>query len=334
MYRHLLEYEEEEIELDGIPETQTAVMLNIASPEAAFRWWRLPADGIGLARMEFIINNLIKIHPMALVEIDRLQDSNLKRKIRLLTQHYPSPTDYFVDVLAMGIAHIAASRYPKPVIVRTSDFKSNEYAQLIGGEEFEPVEANPMIGFRGASRYSSPAYRPAFVLECRALKKAREVMGMDNLIVMIPFCRTPDEADRVLEVMASCGLKRGQDGLQVYAMAEIPSNIILAREFAQRFDGFSIGSNDLTQLVLGIDRDSELLASSFDERNPAVTAMIEQLIKVAHEEGRKVGICGQGPSDHPDFAEFLVRAGIDSISLTPDRVIQTKKRIAAIEAGS
>ena len=333
VYRHLLEFEETEIDLTGIPETKTGVMLNIASPDAAIRWWRLPADGIGLARMEFIINNLIKIHPMALVDADRLEDTNLQRKIRLLTQHYPSPADYFVEVLAMGISHIAASRYPKPVIVRTSDFKSNEYAQLIGGSVYEPAEENPMIGFRGASRYYSDAYRPGFELECRALRKAREEKGMDNIIVMIPFCRTPREADRVLAVMADCGLRRGGHGLQVYVMAEIPSNIILAREFAKRFDGFSIGSNDLTQLVLGIDRDSELLAESFDERDPAVTAMIEELIKIVHEEGCKVGICGQGPSDHPDFAEFLVRAGIDSMSLTPDRVIQTKKLIAEIEAG-
>ena len=255
----------------------------------------------------------------------------LQRKLRLLTQHYPTPVDYFVDTLAMGIAHIAASRYPHPVIVRTSDFKSNEYAQLIGGEAFEPTEANPMIGFRGASRYYSPDYEAGFGLECRAIRKAREEIGMRNIVVMIPFCRTPDEADRVLEVMAKHGLKRGEDGLEVYVMAEIPSNVVLAREFAQRFDGFSIGSNDLTQLVLGVDRDSAQLAEIFDERNPAVKAMIKQLIDVAHEEGCKVGICGQGPSDHPDFAEFLVGCGIDSISLTPDSVIRTKKRIAEIE---
>ena len=332
VYRDLLDFEEEEIDLSDIPETRTKVMLNIASPDAAFRWWRLPADGIGLARMEFIINNLIKIHPMALVQIDQLQDTNLQRRLRLLTQHYPSGTDFFVENLAMGIAQIAASRYPDPVIVRTSDFKSNEYAQLLGGNHFEPDEENPMIGFRGASRYYSPEYQPGFELECRALKKAREEIGLTNIIVMIPFCRTPEEADRVLEVMASCGLERGKGGLQVYVMAEIPSNIVLAREFAKRFDGFSIGSNDLTQLVLGVDRDSERLSDIFDERNPAVEAMIEQLITVAHEEDRKVGICGQGPSDHPDFAEFLVRAGIDSISLTPDSVIRTRKRIARIES--
>ena len=330
VYRGMLEYEEAEIDLSDVPETQTKVMLNIASPDAAFRWWRLPADGIGLARMEFIINSLIKVHPMALVKIDEL-DSALQRKIRLITQHYPAPADYFVDNLAMGIAHIAASRYPKPVIVRTSDFKSNEYAQLVGGGVFEPAEANPMIGFRGASRYYSPDYQPGFDLECRALKKAREEIGMDNIIVMIPFCRTLGEADRVLEVMAQNGLVRGEDGLEVYVMAEIPSNIVLARDFARRFDGFSIGSNDLTQLVLGVDRDSAQLAEIFDERNPAVRALIGQLIETAHAEGCKVGICGQGPSDHPDFAEFLVGCGIDSISLTPDSVIDTKKRIAHIE---
>ncbi|MDF1859173.1 MAG: hypothetical protein P1U87_03095 [Verrucomicrobiales bacterium] len=332
VYRGRLEFEEEEIALAELPQTKTKIMLNIASPDAAFRWWRLPADGIGLARMEFIINNLVKIHPMALVECEELEDSAIRQKIRKITQHYPSPTDYFVDNLAMEIAQIAASRYPDPVIVRTSDFKSNEYAQLIGGELYEPGEENPMIGFRGASRYYSPAYRAGFELECRAIKQAREQIGMNNIIVMIPFCRTLEEADRVLEVMADNGLERGKDELQIYVMAEIPSNIILAREFARRFDGFSIGSNDLTQLVLGIDRDSEQLSELFDERNPAVTGMIEQLIKVAHEEGRKVGICGQGPSDHPDFAEFLVEAGIDSISLTPDRVIQTRNRIAALES--
>lgn len=333
VYRGLLDFEEEELQLEGLPETRTDLMLNIASPESAMRWWRLPAAGIGLARMEFIISNLIQIHPMALVKYEELDsiDANLKHKVREMTDHYATPSDYFVDSLAMGIAHIAASRFPKPVIVRMSDFKTNEYAKLVGGASFEPPEENPMIGFRGASRYYSDAYREGFELECRAVKKAREEIGLTNIIVMIPFCRTVDEADRVLEVMESCGLKRGDGGLQVYVMAEIPSNIILAREFAQRFDGFSIGSNDLTQLTLGIDRDSEQLAEIFDERNPAVTKMIEMLIEAAHAEGCKVGICGQGPSDHPDFAEFLVKAGIDSISLTPDRILPTIKRIAAIE---
>ena len=331
VYRGLLDFEEEEIQLTGIPDTKTKLMLNIASPEAAMHWWRLPADGIGLARMEFIISNLIKIHPMALVKFDELEDGNLKRKIRDMTDHYATPADYFIDNLAMGIGYIAASRYPNPVIVRMSDFKTNEYAKLIGGGGFEPAEENPMIGFRGASRYYHPAYREGFELECQAVRKAREGIGLSNIIVMIPFCRTLEEADKVLEVMAGCGLERGKDGLEVYVMAEVPSNIILAREFAKRFDGFSIGSNDLTQLTLGIDRDSELLADVFDERNPAVTQLIEMLLDAAHEEGCKVGICGQGPSDHPDFAEFLVKAGIDSISLTPDRIIPTKKRIAAIE---
>ncbi|MFT5467057.1 MAG: pyruvate,water dikinase [Verrucomicrobiales bacterium] len=335
VYRGLLDFEEEEIQLEGIPETRTDLMLNIASPEAAMHWWKLPAAGIGLARMEFIISNLIKIHPMALVKFDELDDIdvNLKRKIRDLTDHYATPADFFVDNLAMGIAYIAASRFPKPVIVRMSDFKTNEYAKLVGGNCFEPKEENPMIGFRRASRYYHPDYREGFELECRAVKKAREEIGLTNIIVMIPFCRTIDEADKVLEVMDSCGLKRGEDGLQVYVMAEIPSNIILASEFAKRFDGFSIGSNDLTQLVLGIDRDSEQLAEVFDERNPAVTKMIEMLIESAHAAGCKVGICGQGPSDHPDFAEFLVKAGIDSISLTPDRIIPTTRRIAELEAG-
>ena len=303
-------------------------MMNIASPAAAFRWWRIPCQGIGLARMEFIINDHIQIHPMALVHFERVKDKKTRQKIEELTHGYRDKTEYFVDQLAQGIGKITASRYPDPVIVRMSDFKTNEYANLIGGSDFEPKEENPMLGFRGASRYYNPRYKEGFALECRAIKRVREEMGLKNLIIMIPFCRTLDEADHVLKVLAENGLKRGAKGLEVYVMAEIPSNIILAKEFAERFDGFSIGSNDLTQLILGIDRDSGELSSLFDERNPAVKKMIVELIQAAHQKKRKVGICGQAPSDYPEFADFLVKEGIDSISLNPDSIINTITRLA------
>jgi pyruvate,water dikinase len=331
IYEGILPFAETEVNLEEIPETKTAIMMNIGSPAAAFRWWRLPCRGIGLARMEFIINNLIKVHPMALVNFQDLQDPEARRQIDGLTQGYKDKTEYFVDQLARGIAKIAASQYPKPVIVRMSDFKTNEYANLIGGRQFEPEEDNPMLGFRGAFRYYSERYREGFALECRALKRVREEMGLGNVIVMIPFCRTLREADRVLETMAQYGLKRGDKGLEVYVMAEIPSNIVLADQFAERFDGFSIGSNDLTQLVLGVDRDSALLSELFDERNEAIKTMIAQLINRAHQKGRKVGICGQAPSDYPEFAAFLVEAGIDSISLNPDSVMKIKQTVAKVE---
>jgi len=281
--------------------------------------------------MEFIINNAIKVHPMALVGFDELEDRKAKRRIADLTRGYDDKPRYFVDHLALGIGKIAASQWPEPVIVRMSDFKTNEYADLIGGKAFEPDEANPMLGFRGASRYYSDRYAAGFALECRALKQVRDVMGLDNVVVMIPFCRTLDEADRVLEVMAENGLRRGENDLKVYVMAEIPSNVVLAREFATRFDGFSIGTNDLTQLVLGVDRDSELLSGLFDERDEAVKRSIASLIDDAHAEGTSVGICGQAPSDHPDFAEFLVGCGIDSISLNPDSVIDVVRRLGELE---
>jgi pyruvate, water dikinase len=332
IYTGILEFEAVEVDLKDIPETRTQIMMNIASPAAAFRWWQLPAQGIGLARMEFIINNIIKIHPMALIHYDELEDRHAWKQIRELTQGYEDKRQYFVETLAQGIAKIAASQYPHPVIVRMSDFKTNEYADLIGGRQFEPKESNPMLGFRGASRYYSDRYREGFALECQALKRVRELLGFHNVLLMIPFCRTLEEADRVLEVLAENGLKRGEHGLELYVMAEIPANVILAEEFAQRFDGFSIGSNDLTQLVLGVDRDSSELAHLFDERNPAVKQMIRRLIDVAHQTGRKVGICGQGPSDYPDFAEFLVEAGVDSMSLNPDSVLQVKRHIAQVEA--
>jgi pyruvate,water dikinase len=307
-------------------------MLNLANPAAALRWWRLPADGVGLARMEFVVSNHIKVHPMALVRFDTLRDEEAKRRIAELTRGYADKTEYFVDRLARGLARIAAAHYPKPVIVRMSDFKTNEYANLIGGAEFEPREENPMLGFRGASRYYSPRYREGFALECRAIRRLREAMGFTNVVVMIPFCRSTKEADRVLEVMAENGLRRGEHGLEVYVMCEIPSNVVLAKAFAERFDGFSIGSNDLTQLTLGVDRDSDELAELFDERDEAVKWMIRTVIEAAHGSGAKVGLCGQAPSDHPAFAEFLVECGIDSMSVSPDSFMAVKRHVAAAEA--
>lgn len=333
IYDGRLEYDETEVDLEGLPEIRTKILMNIASPGASFRWWRLPCDGIGLARMEFIIGNIIKIHPLALTRFDDLEDKEARREIERLTQGYEDKSEYFVDRLARGIAKIAAPWHPQPVIVRLSDFKTNEYAGLIGGGGFEEKEANPMLGFRGASRYTHERYRDGFALECRAIKQLRGELGFKNIVVMVPFCRTLKEADEVLEVMAEHGLERGRDGLEIYVMCEVPSNVILAAEFSERFDGFSIGSNDLTQLVLGIDRDSTILASSFDERDEAVKEMIRQVIKTAHEHERTVGICGQAPSDHPEFAEFLVENGIDSISLNPDSVIQVMERLARLEDG-
>ena len=331
VYEGILEFEAVNLSLSDLPTTRTQLMMNIADPSAALRWWRLPARGVGLARMEFIINNIIKIHPMALQRFDTLKDAAARAEIERLTAGYADRTDYFVEHLAFGIAKIAASRHPDPVIVRMSDFKTNEYAHLIGGAQFEPDEENPMLGFRGASRYYNERYRDGFALECRAIKRVRDEMGLTNVVVMIPFCRTLEEADRVLEVMASNGLVRGENGLEIFVMAEIPSNVLLAEEFAERFDGFSIGSNDLTQLVLGVDRDSKELQSLFDERNPAVKKMIAQLIETAHRCGVKVGICGQAPSDYPEFAAWLVELGIDSISLNPDSIIGVLKRVSEQE---
>jgi pyruvate,water dikinase len=332
VYAGLLEFSQTEVNLDDLPAVKTQIMLNIASPAAASRWWRLPCRGIGLARMEFIINSIIQVHPMALLKYDELEDMDAKRRIRELTRNYADRSEYFVDQLAQGIASIAASQYPDPVIVRTSDFKSNEYAELIGGRQFELAEENPMLGFRGASRYYSDRYRAGFALECAAIKRVREEIGLANLVVMIPFCRTLKEADRVLEVMAEEGLVRGQLGLEVYVMVEIPANVILAEQFAQRFDGFSIGSNDLTQLTLGVDRDSAILKDLFDERDEAVMTTIRHAIRAARKTGTKIGICGQAPSDYPDFVAFLVEEGIDSISLNPDSVIGVIRRVAEVES--
>ena len=332
VYQGRLSYDVSELDVEDVPETRTQIMLNIASPQAALRWWRLPCEGIGLARMEFIINNIIQIHPLALARFHTVEDNGAREAILKLTVGYADRTGYFVERLARGIAKIAASQYPAQVIVRMSDFKTNEYADLVGGRQFEPDEANPMLGWRGASRYYSAEYRDGFAMECRAIKMVREEIGLDNVIIMIPFCRTLEEADRVLTVLADNGLERGRDGLEVYVMCEVPSNVILARQFAERFDGFSIGSNDLTQLVLGVDRDSGRLSGLFDERNEAVKWMIESVIATAKQAGCKVGICGQAPSDHADFAEFLVEAGIDSISLNPDSVVKVKRRVAEFEA--
>ena len=333
IYASILDFSVTDVDIGSLPATRTDIMVNIANPAAAFQWWRLPARGVGLARMEFIINAHIKVHPMALVHPDRVS-AEAQRQIRDLTKGYSDPSEFFVDVLARGIAKLASPYYPHPAIVRLSDFKTNEYAHLVGGDAFEPDEENPMLGFRGASRYYDERYREGFALECRALKRVREELGFSNVIVMVPFCRTPAEADRVLEAMAENGLRRGENGLQIYMMCEIPSNVILAEQFATRFDGFSIGSNDLTQLVLGVDRDSGILANLFDERDEAVTRMISEAIRKAHAAGIKIGICGQGPSNHPDFAAFLVSEGIDSMSLNPDSFVRTIKAVAEAEGQS
>ncbi|MFO7767487.1 MAG: phosphoenolpyruvate synthase [bacterium] len=334
VYEGELAFESEEIDTGGLPELDTRIMVNLASPAGAFRWWDLPVSGIGLARMEFIINNIIQIHPLALTRFEEVEEEEVREAIEERTRGYEDRTEYFVEHLARGIARIAASQYPDPAIVRLSDFKSNEYADLIGGHLFEPAEANPMLGFRGASRYVSEEYRDGFDLECRALMRARTRLGLGNIVVLVPFCRTLEEADGVLEAMAEEGLEQGEEGLEVYVMAEIPSNIRLADGFAERFDGFSIGTNDLTQLILGVDRDSEALAHLFDERNEAVRSAVRELIDRAHARDRPVGICGQAPSDHPEFAEFLVECGIDSISVNPDSVMQVREHVARAEEKS
>ncbi len=331
VYRGILPYERDEVDVSEIPPTRTRLMVNIANPAAAFQWWRLPAAGVGLARMEFIISNSIAVHPMALIHPERVTDAGERARIAELTRDWKEPTEFFVDTLTRGIAKLATPYHPSPVIVRMSDFKTNEYAHLLGGRDFEHAEENPMIGFRGASRYYDPRYREGFALECRAIARVRGELGFRNVIVMIPFCRTVAEADQVLAVMAENGLRRGTDDLQVYMMCEIPSNVIVAEQFATRFDGFSIGSNDLTQLTLGVDRDSGELAGLFDERDPAVERMVAMAIRAAHSAGIKVGICGQAPSNYPDFAEFLVREGIDSISLNPDSFLRTAARVAEVE---
>jgi len=333
VYDGELEFEEEEVDLSKLQGAPVQLMMNIASPSAAYRWWRLPVQGIGLARMEFIVNNAIKIHPLALLHMNKTSN-DARKQIAHLTRGYEDKTEYFVETLARGIGSIAAAQHPNDVIVRMSDFKSNEYADLIGGDAFEPKEENPMLGYRGASRYYEEPYREAFALECQAIKRAREHIGLDNIIIMIPFCRTPEEADKVEDVLRENGLERGKDGLQVYMMCEIPSNVLLGDEFCKKFDGVSIGTNDLTQLVLGVDRDSQALSELFDERNEAVKRAIKMIIDAAHDNGIKIGICGQAPSGYPDFAKFLVDAGIDTISLAPDSVVRVVKHLTKAQAAT
>ncbi len=331
VYAGQLKFAVEKFDLQKLPQLKTKIMMNVGNPEEAFRLSALPNDGVGLAREEFIISTYIKIHPKALIDYDRLTDPTVKAEIDRLTAGYADKPQFFVDKLAEGVATLAAAFYPKDVIVRLSDFKTNEYANLIGGRAYEPQEENPMLGFRGASRYYDERYRDAFALECRAMKKVRDEMGLRNLKVMIPFCRTVEEGQKVIAEMARNGLSRGENGLEVYVMCEIPSNVILAEDFAEIFDGFSIGSNDLTQLILGVDRDSEIVAHVFDERNAAVKSMIASVIKRVRAKGRKIGICGQAPSDYPEFAQFLVEQGIDSISLNPDSLVKTTLKIAEME---
>jgi pyruvate,water dikinase len=313
-----------------MPDIATKIMMNVGNPQLAFDFCQLPNAGVGLARLEFIINNNIGVHPKAILDYPNV-DSDLKQAVESVARGHASPRAFYVDRVAEGVATIAAAFWPKPVIVRLSDFKSNEYRKLIGGSRYEPEEENPMLGFRGAARYLSADFGEAFAMECEALKRVRQDMGLNNVQVMVPFVRTLGQAKKVTELLAAHGLKRGENDLKIIMMCEIPSNAILANDFLQYFDGFSIGSNDLTQLTLGLDRDSglELLAADFDERDPAVTALISQAISACKAQGKYIGICGQGPSDHPDFAEWLVKEGISSISLNPDSVIATWKRLAS-----
>ncbi len=331
VYAGELPFEVEKTELAEIPRPRTKIMMNLADPGQAFGLSRIPNDGVGLARLVFIINTAIEAHPLALLHPEGVEEKKERRRIAELIEGYPDGGAFFVETLARGVATLGAAFYPKEVIVRMSDFKTNEYAGLLGGRGFEPEEANPMIGFRGASRYYDERYREGFLLECAAMKKVREEMGLTNVKLMIPFCRTVEEGKKVLAVMEEAGLRRGREGLEVYVMCEIPSNVVLAEEFAEIFDGFSIGSNDLTQLILGLDRDSEIVAHLYDERNGAVKGMIADVIARVKKAGRKIGICGQAPSDYPEFAEFLVECGIDSISLNPDTVLPTTLRILEAE---
>ncbi len=331
VYEGQLEWEEKSVRLDQLPAIETKTMLILGDPDRAFHYAALPVDGVGLMRLEFVINNSIRIHPMALAKFDEIQDIHVREKIEILTQGYKIKTDYFIDKLSQAVATIAAAFYPKDVIVRMSDFKSNEYANLIGGEQFEPTEQNPMLGFRGASRYCHEKYKAGFRLECEAMKIVRNKMGLTNVKLMIPFCRTVEEGKEVIDQMAEYGLESGENGLEIYTMIEIPSNVILANSFAEIFDGFSIGSNDLTQLVLGLDRDNELISNLFDENNPAVKKMIAEVIQVAREQGIKIGLCGQAPSDFPEFAQFLVEEGIDSISFNVDALFEGIKNIGIAE---
>lgn len=332
VYARQLKYAVHKTNVKNLKRPKTKIMMNVGSPEYAFSYAQIPNDGVGLAREEFIIDSHIKIHPLALLHFDKVKDPHVKSQIQALTKGYFKKEDYFIDKLAEGIAMIGAAFYPNDVIIRFSDFKTNEYANLIGGTQFEPQENNPMIGWRGASRYYSPEYREAFELECLAMQKVRDRMGLTNVKAMVPFCRTLDEAKKVLDIMASTGLKRGKNGFQVYVMCEIPANVILAEQFADLFDGFSIGSNDLTQLALGVDRDNHTVAHVYDENNEAVRELIRTVVKVAKKKKVKIGLCGQAPSDSPEFARFLVETGIDSMSLAPDTIVKTTIDIAKTEA--
>ena len=332
VYQGRVEFDRLDIDPARLPRSPIPLMLNLGNPDRAFHLAQLPSAGVGLARIEFIVSSWIGVHPMALLHPERIEDPALRARIQQRSEGYPTPAEFFIDRLASGISQIAAAFHPRPVIVRFSDFKTNEYAGLLGGAGFEPVEANPMIGFRGASRYYDVRYREAFALECAAVRRVREKMGLANLKVMIPFCRTLTEARRVLAELEANGLSRGRGGLEVYLMCEIPNNVLLAEDFSELCDGFSIGSNDLTQLALGVDRDSEQLAHLFDERDPGVKRLIAMVIEAAHRKGRPVGICGQAPSDYPEFAEFLAGLGIDSISLNPDSLPGVAERLAPRES--
>ena len=331
VYEGALAFHKNVSDVSGLRRPKTAILVNLGNPELAFQTSLMPCDGVGLARMEFIINEHIRVHPMAVLHPERITDTAVRAQVQALSTGHASGADYFVQKLAEGVGTIAAAFYPRPVIVRLSDFKSNEYAALLGGRDFEPFEENPMIGFRGAARYIHPAYAEGFALECRAMLRVRQAMGLTNLKLMVPFCRRLDEARGVLAALASHGLVRGQDGLEVYVMCEIPNNVLLIDEFSALFDGFSIGSNDLTQLTLGVDRDSAIVADSFDEQDPGMLKMLQLAVEGAKRNGRHSGICGQAPSDHIEVARYLVRLGIDSISVTPDRVLRTMQAVEEIE---
>jgi pyruvate,water dikinase len=332
IYKGELEYKVLQSKADEMPTLPVKIMMNVGNPDRAFDFAAIPNEGVGLARLEFVIARMIGIHPKALLEFDSLP-ADLQQEITRLTAAYPDPVSFYVDKLAEGISTLAAAFYPKPVIVRMSDFKSNEYANLLGGDRYEPHEENPMIGFRGASRYVADEFRPCFELECQAIKKVRNEMGLTNIEVMIPFTRTVGEAEKVIALLGANGLQRGDNGLRIIMMCEIPSNAVLAKDFLQHFDGFSIGSNDLTQLTLGLDRDSGLVAGMFDERDPAVKILLHMAIQACREQGKYVGICGQGPSDHPDLAKWLLEQKITSISLNPDTVLSTALFLAGQTAG-
>jgi len=331
VYQGALDFHVDRTEVGDVARPRTKIMLNLGNPDLAFKTSFLPNDGVGLARMEFIISEYIRVHPLALLHPEKVEDPEARREIDRLTQGYADGSAFFVERLSEGIGTIAAAFWPKPVVVRMSDFKTNEYASLLGGAAFEPTESNPMLGFRGASRYAHPAYAEGFALECRAMQRVRDEMGLTNVILMLPFVRRVTEADLVLETMADLGLRRGENGLEVYAMCEIPNNVILIDQFAKRFDGFSIGSNDLTQLTLGVDRDSEIVAFDYDERDDGVKEMIRLAVEGCRRNGIHSGLCGQAPSDYPDMAEFLVRIGIDSMSLNPDTVVKTTRQVLELE---